>query len=927
VAALLAVLLASPPAAAAEKKPEPPKLPVVETPLVQTPSDSGDYLAKAKAANKGYAVDLTTGEKGGVLEVAPDQDLEPGRYRVHLLLATAPHESIIVDPVEVRVHVPEWRGHFKRDQFPEPGMLSAVGLNFLMKEKGKPRVLIDWILNETCLDKNNPDKGDAWRKFKAQRAAEALSARESGATDAGRAADIDLTGGDDDDGPGLDEEADGPLGLDDDAYRPGKKMDLSHKTLPKYRLVVAGLHFEALCPVRVQEVLPSKVASGKGEETEVRVKLQNCSESDACVSLELAIQDACAKPTDESKPLATEAATIPAGESLEHEFEGTFSTEGVDWLGSIQIKATWKDRRPSENTGLFVIAPPKKPVIERKRKAFAHYMGCWPAGSGPILWERRNLKLNHHNKDDAAKFGGHVRNYDLVPPDLALTTEESADLEIRRAMRIGLDGFAVDAWAGDKDARRTLDALFKVAEEKGYPFEITVCIDPACGGSIVGTVKEVLAKHGDSPKLARRDGRPLVFGYMSVWPGFGHLLGKLPSKGQQLRSQPIGWHVMGRAFEDARRQIGRSIYYHYCMSAFFHNAHGERPGNALVQAARILANYVDAIGGFTYLGKQEPEIAKAVIAAGAEWSDAIGMYQKENIPYECWMPPGTEWVHGNWHSLSALNATLVQFITWNDYGENSNLAPAYNTRYTIYDLTGYHIQRWKTGKAPELDDDRIYLTYAKYPRDAKVWPFKVKWTKKRKLEVCTILTKPGTIRLPGREVEYDAPAGLHSQQFPLKPGPVIAELLREGKALKRIESPEPITDRPFRMDNAMVCYSTEFERHWKADFGDREPWHYSEYGDLDNDGLPNWFEMYWFTKARGFEPSRKATMEEEIAEEKVEPVYTKWLDFSTATRIDPKADPDGDGKTNLQEYLDRTDPTTGALPDKAPADLEGMEEL
>ena len=719
---------------------------------------------------------------------------------------------------------------------------------------------------------------------------------------------------------GAAEEDEGDLGLDDDAYRPGKKMPLSHKTLPQFRLIVAGVHFEALCPVRVQEVFPSKVALAEREKAGVRARLQNCSGSDARVSLELAIADVCAESAEEPEPLATDTVTVPAGEILDYEFQGAFTTGGIDWLGSIQVRATWKDRRPSENTGMFVIAPPKKPIVERKRKAFAHYMGCWPAGSGPILWERRNLKLNHASKNEAAQFGGHVRNYDLVPPEMKLSAEESADLEIRRAMRIGLDGFAVDAWAGDKDARRSLDALFKVAEEKDYPFEITVCIDPACGGDIVGTVKEVLAKHGDSPKLARRDGRPLIFGYMSVWPGLGYLLNKLPTKGPQLRSRPIGWHVMGRAFEDARRQLGQSIYYHYCMSAFFHNAQGERPDRALTQAAGILANYVDAIGGFSYLGKQEPEIAKAVIAAGAEWSDAVGMYQKENIPYECWMPPGTEWIHGNWHSLSDLNASLIQFITWNDYGENSNLAPAYNTRYTIYDLTGYHLQRWKAGKAPELKDDRVYLTYAKYPRDAKVYPFKVKWTKERKLEVCTVLTKPGTVRLPGRDVEYEAPAGLHCKQFPLKPGPVIAELLRGGKMLKRLKSPEPITDRPFRMDNAMVCYSTEFERHWKADFGDREPWHYSEYGDLDNDGLPNWFEMYWFTKARGFEPSRKATMEEEIAEEEVETVYSRWLDFSTATLADPKADPDGDGKTNLQEYLDRTDPTMGDLPQDVPTD-------
>jgi hypothetical protein len=38
--------------------------------------------------------------------------------------------------------------------------------------------------------------------------------------------------------------------------------------------------------------------------------------------------------------------------------------------------------------------------------------------------------------------------------------------------------------------------------------------------------------------------------------------------------------------------------------------------------------------------------------------------------------------------------------------------------------------------------------------------------------------------------------------------------------------------------------------------------------------------------------------------------FGKLLDYSTATVANPNDDPDGDGRTNLQEYLDRTDPTT-----------------
>jgi hypothetical protein len=176
------------------------------------------------------------------------------------------------------------------------------------------------------------------------------------------------------------------------------------------------------------------------------------------------------------------------------------------------------------------------------------------------------------------------------------------------------------------------------------------------------------------------------------------------------------------------------------------------------------------------------------------------------------------------------------------------------------------------------------------------------------LEVLTILPAPATVRLPGRDIEYEAPAGLHVRQFPVTPGPVIAEVVRDTKVAVRLESPEPITDRPFRQDVGLVCWSTEEERHWKADFGDTPMLRYSEYGDADNDGLPNWFEMYWFTKDRGFKPVVSDDPDEFLDGPKQHPI-TRWLDLSTQTLVDPKADPDADGRSNLQEYRDRTDPT------------------
>ena len=153
------------------------------------------------------------------------------------------------------------------------------------------------------------------------------------------------------------------------------------------------------------------------------------------------------------------------------------------------------------------------------------------------------------------------------------------------------------------------------------------------------------------------------------------------------------------------------------------------------------------------------------------------------------------------------------------------------------------------------------------------------------------------------------------RQFPVTPGPVIVEVVREGKVVLRVESPEPITDRPFRQDCGAICGSSEEERHWKADFGDKPMLRYSEYGDADGDGLPNWFEMYWFTKDRGFKPVVSDDPDELLEGPKQHPV-TRWLDLSTQTLVNPQADPDADGRSNLEEYRAGTDPT---VPERAAA--------
>ena len=115
------------------------------------------------------------------------------------------------------------------------------------------------------------------------------------------------------------------------------------------------------------------------------------------------------------------------------------------------------------------------------KQIYAHYMGCFPAGTGAIHWGMTQAhKTRHDSRKIAGALGGGIVNYPLAPQDRALTAEESAELEIRRAMRGGIDGFAIDAWAGGNNAKKTINDLLKAAEKMKLPFYLTICMDPAC---------------------------------------------------------------------------------------------------------------------------------------------------------------------------------------------------------------------------------------------------------------------------------------------------------------------------------------------------------------------------------------------------------------------------------------------------------------
>lgn len=537
---------------------------------------------------------------------------------------------------------------------------------------------------------------------------------------------------------------------------------------------------------------------------------------------------------------------------------------------------------------LAVAILPLRVAADEPRRVYAHYMGCMPAWNTLGLEQATAASDNvKRPKDFYGTCGSRFMNLWLVPSGTATNDEACARLEIARAKRAGIDGFVFDAWAGGGPARELLDVFFRVVEEDGTDFALTICFDADCHRpsekskpmyeKFADSARDLLAKHGDSPALARRKGNPLLFTYH-----LQHVIG---------REGPWAWKdrrpLVEKGWQEFRRLVGTPVYLHGCIDGI---PGIEHEGALRYEVAEWAAHNFEAVGGFLGVRgdwRLDPKIAETVKAAGAEWSQPV-FPQFVNHGWWIYSQAGYDTFRNNWQAAIDTDSSLIQVVTWNDYGEETAIAPNFGSNYTTLRLNRHFAERWKGGCEPQIEKDEVHVCFRRAVGTPDAFPFRSRRVGRLPdvLEVFTFLTKPGRVNVLGYG-DYDAPAGYHYRQFPLKVGKVVVRVRRNDKTVCGFIAPEEVSERRWREDAALQAYGSNFDEEWRTDFPGVPAPRYSENGDDDNDGLPNWFEMVYFGR---------------------------WPQMETAMVADPAADPDGDGATNLEEYRRGTDPTKPDTP-------------
>ncbi|MFT2090330.1 glycoside hydrolase family 71 protein [Paraglaciecola sp. 2405UD69-4] len=404
---------------------------------------------------------------------------------------------------------------------------------------------------------------------------------------------------------------------------------------------------------------------------------------------------------------------------------------------------------------------------------FAHYFTPYPRSINNKVKKQSYYDANYLNPlGEKKKFlskGGLLRSRPLYRPPIDRDVDwklEDARSEVLQALAIGLDGFSMNLLSTTGYNWNRVLRMYDAAEDQGG-FKILVMPDMNAvfknyPERFVPVIQE-LAKRKASYRLP--DGRLVISPYLAE------------------NQSPKWW----RETLDELSSLGIEV--------------------ALLPLYHRWALNIEKFKS------QEPEAFKKYVIGTSEWGNRTPQYgfsQKfepnkahgENL---IWMAPvapqdsrpksaiyteagNSDAYRSMWESAIQGKADWVQIITWNDYSESSQVAPATQTGYSFYDLTSYYINWFKSGSPPKIEKDIVFGFYREHHTEAvlsgkvQTKEFKVVGgnSPKNEIELLAFLTSPGIleIEINGKQYRQEATYGVTSFKIPLQEGIPIFKIIR-----------------------------------------------------------------------------------------------------------------------------------------------------
>ncbi len=444
------------------------------------------------------------------------------------------------------------------------------------------------------------------------------------------------------------------------------------------------------------------------------------------------------------------------------------------------------------------------------KKVFAHYWPPLPVSldnQAPSNdYYARNFLKPEGEKGKHKAYGGYLRDRPITRAPASGTEptwrKEDMKIEVRQAIAAGLDGFALDIMQieGDPD--------YRVWNSTRYMLEAAAAVDPGfkimlmpdMGGSMTqkspATLAKYMAQLGASKSAYRlSDGRLVISPFMaeahaaSWWKSFMDIM-------RNTYKMPVAFVPVFVGHEQNHAKSFAPISY----------------GMGNWGARNPKWNDAEATYSTGPTGR-----AKAVRAMGQLWMQPVSVQDSRPRSGVFDEAENTQNLRNTWKIARDGGAGWVQIPTWNDYTENAHVAPSMRNGTAILDINSYYLTWFKTGAAPKIVRDTVYLSHRTQPWAAKPSYPQTKLMQLRggsparnTVEALTFLTAPGTVTVTvgSKVTSCSVPAGVSSCIAPLGSGSVSAKVVRAGAAVSSVTSPVKVTTTPYVQDLQYVFSSS-----------------------------------------------------------------------------------------------------------------------
>ncbi|MFJ3490999.1 endo-1,3-alpha-glucanase family glycosylhydrolase [Leifsonia aquatica] len=435
--------------------------------------------------------------------------------------------------------------------------------------------------------------------------------------------------------------------------------------------------------------------------------------------------------------------------------------------------------------GSFAIPAPGSSA----KKVFAHYFPPYPVSidnaSPASDYYARNYIDPEGEGGKHAAYGGLLRDRPIGRAPLSgdwRTTDLGT--EVDQAADAGIDGFTVDVMSWSGQNWDTTVRLMQAAADAKRGFTVVPNVDASSGAvnASPAAIAASLAKlYSYSSAYKLSDGRYVLSSFAAE------------------DKSPAWWSsVIG----DLKNTYGISVAF----IAVLQNA-----SDANLAAFSPISYGLSQWGARTAATIQAtPDLAARAHALGDKWMQPVAVQDSRPNGGKYAEAGNTETLRASWNKAISDGADFVQIATWNDYSENTDVAPSDNQGVTFLDVSAYYLAQFKTGSAPKITSDSAYITHrdqltTAVPQIGRVQTPNLDGTgtaPRNTVEVLTMLTAPATVKITvGSTVKtVDVPAGVTATTVPLTTGTVSATIVRGGQTVLAGTSPYTVTAKPLVND-------------------------------------------------------------------------------------------------------------------------------